>query len=278
MIDLHTHSRCSDGSDSPSKVVELAATAGCSTLALTDHDGLEGLDEADEAARRLGVSFIRGCEISANTSAGSVHVLCYFANERTPLAARLATLRSERTRRNAHLFEKLEALGIHLDREEVEAVAGSKVVGRPHFARVLVDHGDAESIDDAFVRYLGVGAPAYVPREHVEVEEILDLASSSGALAVIAHPLSIDLEPRELESLVSAFAERGLAGLESYYSTYDDDQRDNLVAIARRHGLVPTGGSDYHGAFKPGLSVGTGRGDLLVPDEIATELHARLDG
>lgn len=276
MIDLHTHSRCSDGSDAPARVVELAAVAGCSTVALTDHDGLDGLVEAAATATRLGISFIRGCEVSANIEAGSLHVLCYFVEDATPLADKLVNLRSERDRRNSHLFEELESLGIRIEPEEVEAVAGSKVVGRPHFAEVLVRHGYAESINDAFNRYLGTDAPAYVPREHVEVREIIELATASGALAVLAHPLTIKVEPRELESQVAAFAEMGLAGLESYYSTYDQGQREALVALARRHGLVPTGGSDYHGTFKPGLSVGSGQGDLLVPDEVATELQARL--
>ena len=152
MIDLHTHSRCSDGSDTPVEVVELAAASGCTTLALTDHDGLDGLDEADAAASRLGVSFIRGCEVSANISAGSLHVLCYFVDEQTPLADRLATLKSDRVHRNDRLFDRLASLGIRLDSEEVLAAAGGKVVGRPHFAQVLVEHGRAKSIDDAFVR------------------------------------------------------------------------------------------------------------------------------
>ena len=277
MIDLHTHSRCSDGSNTPAEVVELAAAAGCSTVALTDHDGLAGLDEADAAANRLGVGFIRGCEVSANISAGSVHVLCYFVDEQTPLAEKLATLRSDRVHRNNQLFDRLASLGIELDPEEVEAAAGSKVVGRPHFAQVLADHGYAESINDAFLRFLGAGAPAYVPREHVDVEEIIDLAQASGALAVLAHPLTIELGPRELEAQIAVFAERGLTGLESYYSTYDEDQRSELVTIARRYGLVPTGGSDYHGTFKPGLFVGTGRGDLSVPDDVAIELRDRLE-
>jgi predicted metal-dependent phosphoesterase TrpH len=140
-----------------------------------------------------------------------------------------------------------------------------------------VRHGYASSIADAFDRYLAKGAPCYVEREHVDPGEILDVAKRSQALVVMAHPLTLGLDAGALDLEVARLVELGLTGLESYYSSYDETIRAELVALARRHGVVPTGGSDYHGTFKPGLSVGSGRGDLSVPDGVLVELRDRLE-
>lgn len=275
MIDLHTHSRCSDGSDTPTAVIEKAAAAGCSAVALTDHDGLAGLEEAATRASDVGIDFVPGCEVSVAFEPGSLHILCYFVSEEGSLAAKLGDLRDERERRNARLFETLDSIGIPINAEEVREVAGSKVIGRPHVAEVLMRHGYVGSISEAFDRYLGKGAPAYVAREHVDPREIVDLAQRSGALTSIAHPLSMGLSGSALERQVATFAEMGVTGLESYYSTYDKQTRHDLVALAKKYDMVPTGGSDYHGSYKPGLSVGSGSGDLNVPDDILTELLDR---
>ena len=275
MIDLHTHSRCSDGSDTPTAVIEKAAAAGCSAVALTDHDGLAGLEEAATRASDVGIDFVPGCEVSVAFEPGSLHILCYFVSEEGSLAAKLGDLRDERERRNARLFETLDSIGIPIDAEEVREVAGSKVIGRPHVAEVLMRHGYVGSISEAFDRYLGKGAPAYVAREHVDPREIVDLAQRSGALTSIAHPLSMGLSGSALERQVATFAEMGVTGLESYSSTYDKQTRHDLVALAKKYDMVPTGGSDYHGSYKPGLSVGSGSGDLNVPDDILTELLDR---
>jgi 3',5'-nucleoside bisphosphate phosphatase len=275
VIDLHTHSRFSDGSATPTEVIDLAVEAGCSAVALTDHDGLAGLDEAEQRADATGIGFVRGCEVSASFRPGSLHILCYFVSSASPLADKLAELRAERERRNAKLLDLLTELGLSITREEVEQEAGSDVVGRPHFAAVLMRHGVVSSVNEAFDRYLGKGSPAYVEREHVDATEIFDLATQSGALTSIAHPMTLGLEPDELEPLLDEFVDAGVTGLESYYSSYDVLVQADLVAMARRHGLVPTGGSDFHGSFKPGLYVGTGRGELHVPDEVLDELRAR---
>ena len=275
MIDLHTHSTCSDGSDTPSEVIERAAAAGCSAIALTDHDGLAGLEEASGRARELDITFVPGCEVSAAFEPGSLHILCYFVSEQSSLGAKLADLRDERGRRNDRLFDVLAGLNLPIDPEEVKEVAGSEVIGRPHVAEVLVRHGHASSISDAFDRYLGKGAPAYVQREHVDPREIVDLAQRSGALCSIAHPMSMGLQGTALERQIGMFAEMGVTGLESYYSTYDNDLRNELIGLARKYDLVATGGSDYHGSFKPGLAVGSGRGDLVVPDQSLEELMDR---
>jgi hypothetical protein len=223
----------------------------------------------------VGVGFVRGCEISASFQPGSLHLLCYFVPATGPLAEKLSALRAERERRNERLLELLADLGISITREEVELEAGSDVIGRPHFAAVLIRRGLVGSVEEAFRRFLAKGAPAYVEREHVEPSEIFELAERSGALVSIAHPMTLELAPSDLDRLLAEYAEAGVTGVECYYSSYDDDLQAELVGRARRHGLVPTGGSDFHGTFKPGLDVGTGRGGLHVPDDVLDELRAR---
>lgn len=276
MIDLHSHSTCSDGSEAPERVAELAAEAGLRALALTDHDNVAGLSAARRRAESLGIGFVAGCEVSCAFSPGSMHVLCYYVDESNDgLGAELARLRDDRADRNGRLLDRLAELGISLDAEEVAAEAGSEVIGRPHVAAVLVRHGHAESINDAFDRLLAKGAPAYVDRADADVDTVLRLTAAAGGVAVLAHPFSLGLGDNELEEEVSRLATAGLAGLECIYGRYRPDEREALVALARRHELVPTGGSDFHGSYKPDLQLGTGTGDLAVPDDVLEELSAR---
>lgn len=286
MIDLHTHSTVSDGSEAPGRVVELAAEAGCSALALTDHDSLGGLAEAGRVAAELGVRLVPGCEVScrkpappagAPRIAGSVHVLVYFVEPgEGVLQEELVKLRGDRAQRNRELAERLLELGTGVTYEDVLAEAGDEGgMGRPHFARALVKAGAAHDIDDAFDRYLADGRPGYVPKARLDAPDVARLAHESGGVAVLAHPLSTGLNPQHLERLVAELADGGLDGMEAVYSSYDPDQRSVLRRIAARTGLVATGGSDFHGSFKPGLHVGSGRGDLRVPDEVLDALEAR---
>jgi hypothetical protein len=276
VIDLHVHSSCSDGSETPERIVELAAAAGCSAVALTDHDGLDGVARAKERALSLDLSFVPGCEVSCAFSPGAMHVLSYFVEAgEGPLQDELGRLREDRARRNERLVERLQALGLPVSFDEVRAAAGSSVIGRPHFASVLVANGAATDFQDAFARWLAKGAPGYVPKARVEAAGFLAAAQGSGALCALAHPLSLGLEPDELDRLLGELAQAGLVGLECYYGRYSPSERSGLVELARRHGLVATGGSDFHGSFKPDLSIGIGTGDLEVPDEALIELAAR---
>jgi len=286
VIDLHTHSRVSDGSETPARVVELAAAAHCSALALTDHDSLAGLDEAAAAAAELGVRLVPGCEVScrkpapprgAAPLAGSVHVLVYFVGPGpSPLNDELGALRGDRAARNRALAARLVELGTGVRYEDVVAEAGEEAgVGRPHFARALVAAGAADDVDDAFDRFLADGRPAYVPKARIDPPDVARLAHASGGVAVLAHPLSTGLEPRHLERLVAELADGGLDGIEAVYGSYSPDQRTTLKEMAKRCGVVATGGSDFHGTFKPGLNVGTGRGDLRVPNDVLDALEAR---
>ena len=285
MIDLHTHSNVSDGSEPPHRIPELAARAGCSAVALSDHDTLDGLAEAGEAAAAAGIRLVPACEVSCRKPpmpgrdgvTGSVHVLCYFVEPgEGPLQDELRELRLDRRRRNDALVARLAQLGVPVSWDEVVAEAGGEAgVGRPHFAKVLVRHGAATDVQDAFDRWLADGRAAYVPKARLEAPEVARLARSSGGVAVLAHPLSLGLEPPVLASVVDEMAEAGLSGIEAIYGSYTDDERRMLTDMAEAAGLVATGGSDFHGTFKPGLSVGTGCGDLKVPDAVLDDLEGR---
>jgi len=203
-------------------------------------------------------------------------MLCYFVEPgHGPLQSELERLRLDRVKRNERLAARLNELGLPITLDEVEASAPGSVIGRPHFASVLVARGAAKSIPDAFDRLLGKGAPAYVPKARLAATTVISLAKGSGAVAVLAHPLSLGLEMSEFDRVVGELANAELAGLECYYGRYSPEDRAGLAEIARRHGVVATGGSDFHGTSKPDLSVGSGTGDLDVPNSALTELEAR---
>jgi predicted metal-dependent phosphoesterase TrpH len=245
VIDLHTHSTCSDGTDPPERIPELAAAAGCSAVALTDHDTLACIGRARARADELGIELVAGCEVSCRYRGVSAHVLVYFVEDGAgPLPEELARLRADRIARNRRLAARLEELGVPISYEEiVGAAAGEESAGRPHVAALLVRHGLAESIPDAFDRWLGEGGPAYVPKARVTPAEIAAAATASGGVCVLAHPLTLGVDAAGLEEVAAELADAGFAGMEAYYARYPPGERAQLVSVARRHGLVPTGGS-----------------------------------
>ena len=284
VIDLHCHSTCSDGSETPGRVVELAAEAGLAAVALTDHDGLDGVEAAATRALELAIGFVPGCEVSCKFSPGTMHLLCYFVEPGDgPLQQQLVRLRRDRETRNERLVARLNELGIPITLEQVGRVAGTAgagstggAIGRPHFARVLAEMGAVSSYQDAFDSLLAKGGPAYIPKAFVDAPTTIEAATGSGALAVLAHPFSLGLEPPELDRTVGELAAAGLTGVECWYGGYSKSERAWLLELAGRHGLVATGGSDFHGTFKADLFVGIGLGDLEVPDSALAALRARL--
>ena len=283
MLDLHLHSSCSDGSDSPEELVALAAAArsasgeALTTIALTDHDTLEGLERAGAAAEAAGLGFLRGCEVSALFEGQSVHLLCYFVPEGpSPLEALLGGLRQDRANRNLELIAKLHAGGIEVSTEALLAKAGSpEGLGRPHFAEVLVELGHASSIQDAFDRFLADGGPFYVSKAHLAPRAVAEAAHQSGAVCVAAHPLrNKGWTGSVLEQKLTTLRTEGIDGVEVYYGSWSPEQITEVGHLAERLGMVATGGSDYHGSKKPDLSIGTGRGALMVPDQLLEALEA----
>ena len=281
MIDLHTHSTVSDGSEAPETIVELAHAVGCRAVALTDHDSLAGLARARARADELGIRLVPGCEVSCVPIAtGGVHVLVYFVDDpASPLGRELDHLRDDRRNRNLALVGRLQELGIPVTFAMAAAHAGTEAgVGRPHFAQAMVDVGAVDSVDEAFGRYLSNGGAAYVPKGRLHVADVCRLTRDSGGVAVLAHPTTVGLEGDALAGAVRGMADAGLGGLEAVYGRYSPQTRTALQNLARRFGLVPTGGSDFHGATKPDLFVGTGTGDLKVPDRVLDQLEAVRPG
>ncbi|MGH8873720.1 MAG: PHP domain-containing protein [Acidimicrobiia bacterium] len=275
MIDLHTHSSFSDGSDRPSELVAEAARLGLSAIALTDHDTLEGIEEARRAGHRLGVEMIPGTEISCEWRRGGMHMTVLFLEPGAgPLQDRLATLRASRDGRNALMVDRLRDLGIDITLEEVLGQAGEGTVGRPHVAAVLVRKGVVPDPATAFEELLGYGRPAYLGRERLLPKEAIALARASGARPVLAHPHTLGLDTTaEVAELIGWLADAGLVGLECLYPGYPVEQREALMEMARSFGLLVSGGSDYHGTYKEGIALGSGRGDLAVPDEVLETLR-----
>ena len=276
MIDLHTHSTVSDGSDPPERIPELAHAAGCTAVALTDHDRVDGLAAAASAAARLGVELVRGVEISCEHP-GTMHLLVYFLAEGDgPLQDELTRLQDARDDRNRRLATRLGDLGLPVTYDEIQQEAGGMGAGRPHVASILVRKGIVASIQEAFDVWLAKGRPAYLEKERLAPDQAVRLAVASGAVPVLAHPLSLGLSPADTAATVAELAADGLAGVESIYGRYSPDERAAMATLAQVNGLVATGGSDHHGTYKPDLQVGVGRGDLDVPDSVLDDLRQRL--
>lgn len=283
MIDLHMHSVLSDGSDEPEVLADLAASVGCSTIALTDHDRLDGIERLRAHASTVGVTVIGGCELSCAVSYDVpgvrpvLHILVYFVEPgEGALHEELIRQMAFRRDRNERLVGRLRSLGIDVTFDDLVAAAG-KVdgIGRPHVAQVLVEKGVVATIQEAFDTWLAKGRPGYVEREEMTADVALRLAKESGGVAVIAHPFSLGLAGESFANALTELRGLGLSGMECVYGRYSKAERHALSQTARRLSMVATGGSDYHGTYKPDLRVGVGRGDLRVPDAVIAELVAR---
>lgn len=274
-VDLHTHSTASDGSSSPTELIELAVAWRLTALALTDHDTLRGVDEARKAAAATDVELIPGTELSLDYDAGGMHlVVLWLEPGGGPLQDRLAGLQAGRQARNIEIVARLNELGMPIDLAEVGAEAGEGSVGRPHIAAVMMRKGHVPDIASAFELWLGAGKPAYVGRPRLNPEEGIELARQSGAVPILAHPHTLGIHrAAEMAEILTRLRSAGLVGLEALYAGYRRHEREGYSDLARRFGLIPAGGSDYHGTYKPGLDLGVGYGDLHIPETVLEELR-----
>ena len=276
-IDLHTHTTHSDGSVSPEELISLASRKHARAVAITDHDTTSAIAGARAAADRIGIEFVPGIEISAEFSPGTMHILGYFIDDAAPaLAQKLDELKQARERRNPQIAKKLRSLGFDIDYEEVAALAGNKVVGRPHFARVMIQKGYVATIQEAFDRFLKKDAAAYVPKARLSPADSIALIHNAGGVAVLAHPYQLNLRSyEEVDRLCGELAEAGLDGVEAVYSRHSPEERAKYAEIAAHHELLVTGGSDYHGSYKPDIDIVTGLGDLNVSYSLLEALKER---
>ncbi|TAK30642.1 MAG: PHP domain-containing protein [Chloroflexota bacterium] len=268
LVDLHMHTTASDGVLSPSALVDLAASRGLSVIAITDHDSTEGIAEASSAAQKHpGLQVIPGIEMSAETET-DIHILGYFVDvEDTGFQSLLTKLRSARSDRGRQIVAKLAALGMDVSWTRVLELAQGGAVGRPHIAQALKERGYVQNLNEAFERYIGHGGPAYVSRYRLTPAEAIGVLNDLGAVAVMAHPMDVTL-PREA---IAEMVHNGLGGLECYYPGYSPRTLHTLLKLAREFGLVPTGGTDFHGR-EDGAEAGPG--SVYVPIESARRLIA----
>jgi predicted metal-dependent phosphoesterase TrpH len=275
-IDLHLHSAASDGADPPVELMQLAKDAGATTVALTDHDTFAGIGEASAAASELGIRFIPGVELSVQHGEHKMHMLVYFVDEQSrEIAARLDELRDGRTKRNKLIIEKLNDLGYGVSIEDVKRHAKGPSVGRPHIADALIEKGYIETRDEAFVDLLQDGGAVYVERTRLTAEDAIRIARNEGGVPVVAHPATIVATRDEYTKLFSDLTDVGLGGIEAHHSMHTIALRGHLTELASALGIAATGGSDYHGATKREYRIGTGTGDLRVPEQALSELEAQ---
>ena len=284
MIDLHLHSTASDGQYTPTQVVELAQKAGVTTLALTDHDTTAGLSEAAAAAQTLGLTFFRGIELDCRCPGigGNFHMLGYEIDPAHPaLAECCRDFAQQRRERADRIFTWLAGKGMPLDRAAVEEKAVG-VIGRPHFARAMVEAGYVSDTREAFDKYLDTDEFRTIDRPKPHPKEAIDRIRQAGGVAVLAHPHQLKLGERTLRSLVEELKEYGLGGMECYYSSHTPEETAQYLALAEEFGLLVSAGSDFHGELvKPDIAIGTGKnGSLCVegPLSLVTYLETRKEG
>ena len=267
-IDLHTHSLRSDGALSPAELVRRAADRGVRVQALSDHDTLLGVAEAIEAAKPLGVRIVPATELNTESEWGDAHVLAYFVDPAdAPLEERLRWLRENRGRRVERMVEKLRDLGYAITLERVLEIAQGGALGRPHLAQALFEKGYVPSYDDAFHTVIAKDSPAYVSRVGLTPFEAVALARTHGGVPSLAHPGTVE----RLEELLPKLVVAGLAGIECFYGEHSPAWTAHCLTLARQHGLVPTGGSDFHGRSEHGADLGA----VFVPPETIDLLEAR---
>lgn len=268
-IDLHIHTTTSDGRFSPEEIVEKAARLGLTIIAISDHDTVDGIAPALEAAKAFPqLRIIPGVEISTFAPGDEVHVLGYFIDFNDPgLKATLADSRNSRQERAKAIIAKLNDLNVHISWQQVQKIAGSGTVGRPHIAQAMLEKGYIKSFKEAFTKYIGLDGPAYVERHKTTPAEAVTLIKEAKGLPVLAHPFTI----KQPEKMIAELKSAGLVGIEVYYNDYNEEERNILAKLASKYNLIATGGSDYHGLDD---SAETMLGDANVPQESAEQLIA----
>ena len=257
MLDLHIHTTASDGSLTPTQVVQMARKKGFSLIAVTDHDTMGGVAEALEAGKKYNVDVVPGVEISSGVTL-EVHMLGYGMSPDHPvMKAMMEDMRAARVERMERIIENLQKMGVPITVEEVEAVAGG-AIGRPHIAQVLIAHGLVPDVRTAFREYIGVGAKAYVERRKMTSEQVIANIRDAGGVPVLAHGGLLRISEVELNQWIDSMAKKGLMGLECYHNAHTPQMERLLRAAAERNGLLVTGGSDFHGASRPDVELGTG--------------------
>lgn len=274
-IDLHVHSTESDGMLTPTELVAEAVKAGLSAFALTDHDTVNGIAEAKNAAASASMELIPGVELSTEYKGKEVHMVGLFLDETNPhLLEHLARFRDNRDNRNQKMYQKLQEEGFDISEEALREMFPDAVLTRAHVARFLLEKGYIKSMAVAFDKYIGDGCRCYVPREKITPQEAIGLIHNAGGKAILAHPILYHMSDQRLRELISDCKEIGLDGIEAIYSTYQPGEERYIRKLAAEYDLKLSGGSDFHGSNKPHIQLGSGMGHLFVPYELLDKLRA----
>lgn len=264
-VDFHTHSTCSDGTMTPAEVVRHAKSEGLAAFALTDHDSVDGIEEATAEAKRVGIEFIPGIEFSAAEETETHIVGLYIDPRNETLLSTINKLKSSRKRRMEDICRKLRSLGFDITHEEALEIAGGNFVGRAHIAKLMVEKGYCETVRECFDKYIGLGKPAYSEKNELTAVEAVKAIKSSGGLAFLAHLNQTGFDINKLRELLLKLKDSGLTGIEGYYPEYTPEQISQYRNLAGELDLTFEGGSDFHGDMKPHIKIGVGKGDLSIP-------------
>lgn len=275
MIDLHTHSDCSDGTLSPEELVAYAIKKGLRAIALTDHDTTAGLFRARTAAQGTNLEIVSGIEFSTEYQGKDIHIVGLDIKDTLPeFTEQLCRFRESRNLRNDKMIAKMQAYGFDISHEKMQMAFGDAVWTRAHFARYLLDAGIVSDMKEAFENYIGEGKPCFVPREHVTPMQAVRLIAECGGIAVLAHPMLYRLSEKQMHELLGSLKKAGLVGIEAIYSTHSQQEESLVRLLAKRYGLQISGGSDFHGNNKPTIDLGCGRGNLKIPYTVLANLRA----
>ncbi len=275
MIDLHSHTNESDGTCSPAELIEEAVRAGVNVLGITDHDTFRGYDQAAPLACQAGIEAVCGIELSTKLNGQSVHLLGYFFGNGGLQGFRtwVLEMQASRRERNIRLAARLRELGFDIRLEEAEA-RGRGMTGRPHFAQLMVEKGYVRSIREAFDEYLDESAKGYVHRIEPQFGEAVQRIREAGGIASLAHPVRVRAD---IPAILPELCEVGMNAIEAYHSDHTPQDTELYLALAERYGLMVTGGSDFHGAVKPGVRLGSGyEGNLRIPGDLMEHLRPRV--
>lgn len=277
-IDLHTHTTFSDGTYTPTELVNYAQEKGLTTIAITDHDTTEGVAEAIAAPKARPLEVIGGIEISSMFEEKEIHIVGLFIdiNNKT-LKNEMELLRESREQRNHLMAEKITECGIPLTYQEVLDFAKGSVITRAHFAGILLKKGYVASVNEAFARFLGDNCPCFVKRNLPTAQKSIEMIKQNGGIAVLAHPLLYKMGNDRLDYMVKELAKTGITAIEAYYSTHSPSDAKHICTLADKYSLLLSGGSDFHGSNKKDLDLGQGYGSLNVPDEILDKLKGAKD-
>lgn len=275
-IDLHTHSNASDGTMTPTELIKYAKDKGLKAIALTDHDTIDGIEEAVQASKTYNLEFVPGIEFAADFNGKEFHILAYYIDYRNDYFKQtIKKIQIDRQNRNIEMIELLKKLGFDVDISELYSISGGKnVVTRAHFAKLLLKKGYINTLDEAFKKYLSDGCPAYIPRKILNSKQCIELIIENNAIPVLAHPTLYKMTMHQIELAIKELINYGLKGVESIYPLYTNQQESDLKAIAKKYNIKITGGSDFHGANKPNIDLGTGIGkNIFIPYEILNDLR-----